>query len=395
MQPSDRQMRGPTAMLVAALCVAAMILAGCSGANGDGSGGDGGSDGGGDVTSADRAEVVAAAVDDVIVPGYEKLADETAALATSIATLCASPDEQKLTDSRHAWIAAQSAWADTAAYRFGPIKDLRLLARIAYAVDTDKIARFAAESDEVLTADELHGKGADLRGLNAVQYLLFTPTTAAELTPRACSYALAGATLSAAAAEEVSAAWGEGVDGEPPAAQQMKEPGDDGMWADTTEALEDLLNGVLGALTTVVDMQLGPVIGVDGEQPAPQETDGGAAHRLSGDMLDEVAGIESIVAGTDDRVGDVGAAGGLSALVAAAGAERTAEEMPKALSNASRAIASAGSPISDLDPTADTSAMDDLARAHELLGELRTTMSTEVASLLGLTVSFSDADGDG
>ena len=75
--------------------------------------------------------------------------------------------------------------------------------------------------------------------------------------------------------------------------------------------------------------------------------------------------------------------------------DRWLQEMPKALSNASRAIASAGSPISDLDPTADTSAMDDLARAHELLGELRTTMSTEVASLLGLTVSFSDADGDG
>ena len=379
MQSSARPVRVPATALLTALCVAAMILAGCS--SGDG-------DGGTETTSADRSEVIAAAVDDVIVPGYEELAAATAELVTATETLCAAPDEQKFTDARDAWIAAQSAWARTAAYRFGPIKDLRLLARIAYAVDTDKIARFAAESSEPLTADELHGKGADLRGLNAVQYLLFTPTTLAELSPRACSYAAAAATLSAAAADETRAAWVDGVDGESPAAVQMKEPGEDGMWSDSTEALEDLLNGVLGALTTVVDMQLGPVIGVDGEAPDPQGTDSGAAHRLSSDMLDELDGIEAIVAGD-------AADGGLAALVSAAGAPRTAESMPSTLAEASGAISSAGSPISDLNPAVDTVAMDELGRAHELLGGLRTTMSTEVASLLGLTVSFSDADGDG
>ncbi len=383
MQSSAPPVRGPAVACVVALCVGAMILAGCSG--GDGGDGQGGND---ETTAADRSEVVVAAVDDVIVPGYEALAARTAELVTATETLCGAPDEQRFTDARDAWSAAQSAWARTAAYRFGPIKDLRLLARIAYAVDTDKIARFAAESSEPLTADELHGKGADLRGLNAVQYLLFTPTTVAELSPRACSYAAAAATLSAAAADETRAAWVDGVDGEPPAAVQMKEPGGDGMWSDTSEALEDLLNGVLGALTTVVDMQLGPVIGVDGEAPDPQGADSGAAHRLSQDMTDEIAGIMEIATGD-------AADGGLAALVAAAGAPRTAESMLSTLAEATGAIFKAGSPISDLDPAVDDAAMGELTRAHELLGDLRTTMSTEVASLLGLTVSFSDADGDG
>lgn len=386
MQSSAPPVRGPAVAFVVALCVGAMILAGCSG-------GDGADQGGNDETTAvDRSEVVAAAVDDVIVPGYEALAARTAELVTATETLCGAPDEQKFTDARDAWSAAQSAWARTAAYRFGPIKDLRLLARIAYAVDTDKVARFAAESTESLTADELHGKGADLRGLNAVQYLLFTPTTVAELSPRACSYAAAAATLSAAAADEVRVAWVDGVDGEAPAADQMKEPGGDGMWSDSTEALEDLLNGSLGALTTVVDMQLGPVIGVDGEEPDPQGTDSGAAHRLSQDMLDEIAGIQGIVSGVSGTDDD-GAS--LAALVAAAGAERTAESMSTTLSSAADSIGAAGTPIHDLDPVADQRAMDDLSTAYDLLRGLRTTMSTEVASLLGLTVSFSDADGDG
>ncbi len=391
MQSKHRSLRGIAATCIAVLCVGS-LLAGCSDGNDD-SNGDGG-DGNSDVTAADRGEIVTAAVDDVIVPGYEKLADETAALVTATEELCASPTDETLAGARDAWETAQSAWAHTAAYRFGPIKDLRLLARINYAVDTDKIAKFAAVSAEPVTADELHGKGADLRGLNAVQYLLFTPAMVAELTPRACSYAVAGAALSAAAADETRAAWVDGVEGEAPAAEQMKNPGDDGMWSDTTESLEDLLNGVLGALTTVVDMQLGPAIGVDGEAPAPQEADGGAAHRLSDDMLDEIAGIEAIVAGVDGEGGQ-GGGGGLAALVAAAGAERTAESMIEVLANATEAITRAGSPIHDLDPAVDTAAMDDLTEAHELLGGLRTTMSTEVASLLGLTVSFSDADGDG
>lgn len=392
MQSNHRSLRGIAATCIAVLCVGS-LLAGCSDGNDD-SNGDG-DDGNSDVTAADRGEIVTAAVDDVIVPGYEKLAAETAALVTATEALCASPTDETLAGARDAWETAQSAWAHTAAYRFGPIKDLRLLARINYAVDTDKIAKFAAVSAEPVTVDELHGKGADLRGLNAVQYLLFTPATVAELTPRACSYAVAGATLSAAAAEETRAAWVDGVEGEVPAAEQMKNPGEDGMWSDTTEALEDLLNGVLGALTTVVDMQLGPAIGVDGEAPAPQEADGGAAHRLSDDMLDEIAGIEAIAAGADGTGEGESEASGLAALVTAAGAERTAESMTEVLVNATEAISRAGSPIHDLDPAVDTAAMDDLTEAHELLDGLRTTMSTEVASLLGLTVSFSDADGDG
>lgn len=344
-------------------------------------------------TTIDRGSAIDVIANDVIVPGYEQLAGDTAALAQAVEAVCATPDAPTFDAARTAWDGAQQAWASTAAYRLGPIRWQRLTADIEYPVDADKVDALAADGTAPVTPAELDELGADVRGLNAVQQLLFGIDDVAGLTPRACSYAAAAATLSATSAAELLAAWTapgtapDGADGEPAALAQMTEPGDDSMWSDTTEVLEDLLNTSLSALTTVADMQLGPATGETTEAPGPTEADAGPARRA---LQDAQATIASVQAVWGNPSGD--GAGGFAALVPS----NVDETMRTALSSALERLGTVTVPIAQVDPAdADSPDMTALRDAYEQVVAARTALRTEVASQLGLTVAFSDADGDG
>jgi predicted lipoprotein len=374
----------PARGLVALLAASAVLALGsCSGAD--------------DATTTtapvDREDVVARIAEEVIVPGYEQLATTTDALAVATAELCATPEAGAFESARDAWDAAQGAWASTAAYRLGPIRPLRLTARIEYPVDVDKIDELAADDAQPapVTPEALAGSGADVRGLNAVQHLLFTPTDVGQLSARQCAYAASAAQLSADGAAELLAAWVDGVDGAPPAVEQLSNPGGDSMWESSTEALEDLLNTSLSALTTVTDMQLGPATGETTEAPEPQVVDDGAAHRALADVADELGSVSAVYG---DSSADPST--GLAALVAAAGGATSDEAIRADLADAIAAVAAVPPPLFDIDP-ADTEgpAMASLVDAYDHSLAARTALGTEVASLLGLTISFSDSDGDG
>ncbi len=376
--------RDPLARWLVAAVASLVVLAGCSGDET----GDAGDAADTAAESVDRSEVVEMLARQVVVPGYERLAASTRDVATSTAELCAAPTSDSFAAARSAWDEAASAWASTAAYRFGPVESLRLGARISYEVDPDKVDELARDTDAPapITVDSLEGRGADQRGLVAVEQLLFTPSEVAQLTARQCSYAAAAAELVARASEQVLAAWVDGVDGQPPVLEQLIDPGDEGMWSSDTEALEDLLNGSLAALGTVTDMQLGPTLDASAPEPEP-EPDRGAAQRGLLDVRDELASVAAVF-------GDAGAPAptGLAALVAARSDERAADRIGGDLRAA----------ISEVDsvvaPTRPTDAVDErpaLERADANARAVATALRTEVASLLGLTVSFSDADGDG
>lgn len=343
--------------------------------------------------AADRGEVLAALVDDVVVPGYEDLAGTAAALAGVTEDLCATPTEANLGSARAAWDGAQGAWARTAAYRVGPVESLRLAPRIAYAVDADKVRALAEDPDGpgLVTVELLTGKGADLRGLRAVEQLLFAPADVAALTPRGCSYAAAASRLVADATAELLTAWTDGVDGEASARDQLARPGDGGMWESESEGYEDLLDSTLAALTTVVDMQLGPASGATTETPEPQEVDAAPAHRALADVADELTSVAAVY-------GDPGAAppAGLAALVVSAAPSTSDEAIRSDLAAAMEDVAAVPAPMYDLDASdAGSPSMRSLASAYEHSLAVRSALATEIASLLGLTVSFSDADGDG
>ena len=116
-------------------------------------------------------------------------------------------------------------------------------------VDTAKIDAVLAGSEPGVgppfTAESLGAAGADVRGLAAVEHLLFEndPTD-----PDTCAYAAAAAALVAEETRAARVAWTDGADGEPPFAELFANPGND-MYADAQAVLDDLVNGMAMALT--------------------------------------------------------------------------------------------------------------------------------------------------
>lgn len=371
-----RSRRPLVALLLPATLAVALAVSGCSG-----------DDAAPTTAAPDRDRAIDAVANDVIVPGYEQLATDTAALAEATGALCATPDASTFDAARTAWDQAQQTWAATAAYRLGPIRWQRLTADIEYPVDPEKVDALTADGAEPVTPEELDGLGADVRGLNAVQQLLFGIDDVDALTPRACSYTAAAASLAATSADDLLTAWTDGADGEPSALVQLTEPGDGSMWSDTTEALEDMLNTSLSTLITVADMQLGPATGETTEAPEPAEADPGPAERA---LEDAEAALASVAAVWGEPSGE--AAGGFAALVPA----EVDESVRAALAEALEQLGTVEVPIAQLDPANSVSpAMAALRAAYEQVVLVRTALRTEVASQLGLTVAFSDADGDG
>jgi len=120
-----------------------------------------------------RAEVLAALGREVALPGYRRLAASAAHLACATRRLEARPDRTALAAARRAWSRVLVDLSFTWPLRVGPVADQRLHLRAAYwpvrpaAID----ALAAAPLDEAT----LGRAGAAVKGLFAIEYLLFDP----------------------------------------------------------------------------------------------------------------------------------------------------------------------------------------------------------------------------
>ncbi len=311
-----------------------------------------GSDGTGDRTggpSLSRSDVVAQITDDVILPGLGESATATSALEKSVSDLCANPDDAALGSARDAWRKAHLAWMKTSAYQIGPIGELHSKAKVAYPVNNQKLeALLAGGGPDLSGIDDL---GAHLRGLGGIEYVLFTPADAAALEPSRCNYARAAAASVAAGAAELADAWNDGY------AKEFKASGQD--------AIDQLVNASLSSLATVDDMILGEK-SVDDAGPADTRLADGAA---------ELASVAAVWGESPDR---------LAGLVS---------------SKSKSAARSFGSPlqaaVAAVDALSSLEASDAKAAAGEHVSQARVALRTSVSSQLGVTIAFTDSDGDG
>lgn len=327
--------------LVSVFVIGATITA-CSG--------DDASDMGGDTPSRD--DVVAAITTDVIVPGYERLAAATGALQTALDDLCAQPGDDQLAVAQQAWRDARQAWSETRPYRLGPATDRRAMSRIDFPIDATKITQLLAGTEPVdVTA--VGSLGSDQRGLGGIEVALFgdDPTGA-----RPCAYAASAAELVAATATTLTDDWAAGVD---MGAQQV---------------VEELVNGTVFALAELSDMRLGPASGSTTGTPTPADVDSGPAHSALDDMLALLDGVDAVVAGLDPLVSAQSAA--------------TADRLATQLGKARTYIGLIPAPLATTTDVAATESAYRSTTAALIIAR------SEVASLLGVTLTLGDADGD-
>jgi predicted lipoprotein len=334
-----------------------------------------------------RSVVIAQLVDAVMVPGYQQVESSARALVTFLDALCAAPTPAALLAAQEAWRATNTAWNLTEAYRFGPAMDKA--STVDYPIDPTKVTKLlaATKPPTPFTARSLLALGADVRGLEAIELVLFSPGAPADLDARRCSFAQAAAQVVARTATDVGAAWTDGAGGARPFAEQMKAPGPDSSIMTEQQAITEIVNGSVTALGAVTDKRLGRASGEVTGTPLPAETDAGAAHTAVADSSDILRSVQQVVGGTRDGAGT--GTSGLQALIASQSGS-TGSTLSAELAGAAEAIAAIPSPLASVPPSdvASVKAANLRVRAARLI------FRTEVASQLGVTLTFSDSDGD-
>lgn len=303
--------------------------------------------------STDRTDIARAVVTDVIVPAYESLAASTTALVDALAAACAA-EQVDLTDARTAWRTARGAWEFTRAFRFGPVMELRAASSIDFPADPDKVGSLIDGSDP-LDIDAVADLGADQRGLSGVELVLFTD---GEATERECEYLMSASSLVAARAGEIAAAWA----------------ADTSAVDETKMFIDDAVNGIVFALTDVSGQRLGPASGATVETAEFAEVDAGPARSARDDLIAVTSGAAGVLGALDPLVRSQ----------SSDAADRAIAELDVSLD----AITAITPPI------AAGSDLDAITAAYEVSRAALVTIRTEVASLLGVTLTLGDADGD-
>jgi predicted lipoprotein len=361
----NRVARSPR--LTVALLIPALLAAACSG--------------GGDSKRTDTMESLAGSY---VVPMYGELAGATASLQTSVEALCTAPSADALASAQQELRDARGTWKRTEAMRIGPDMTRRSAEKIDWPIDTSRIDELLASDEPPELTVEVIGTqmSSALRGLGAVEHVLFADGAAeAVQQPRTCDYLVSTATVAAGEAQAVNDAW-HTDQGETPAFGDTFTGADDASTVDMV--LDDLVNEALNLTERMTDLELRVVKGVDGPDAPPSDPidvdllasiHEGPAGLGVVDDLDRLQGLRIVfvdglgpLLGTDllDRVrGEIDAATAAFEALGDVPLREAAEQQ-----------------------TAQVRA------AYDAVKALQITLSTDVVSKLGVTVGFSDSDGD-
>lgn len=344
----------------------------------------------------ERSEVLADLADQVIIPAYEQFELNAKALHNSVVDLCASPNEELLSQAREMLKKARSSWSHLEAMWVGPAMDRRSRAVVRWPIAVDEIEELIADEAVVFDFDRFANRvGADQRGLGAVEYLLHhssetvgtvegagTPNTDVSevdsgptvfADPRRCEYLLQITDVIQQEAIWLIDAWLESYDNGPAYKSQFSAAG--------SESLDSLVNDSLFLLEAIADLELGVALGVMDGEANVEVIDEGLAGAGVDDLLDRLTSAMAVLVGDDNA-----STGGLSLLLE--------DDLVARLRNN---FVYAKATINELEPSLRQAVINmpaTVKTVREAIKDIQILLATEVVGYLGVQIGFSDADGD-
>ena len=351
-----------------AVCLTALVafavLAGCSGSD-----------------APKESDVLVSLTDLVIVPRYEAAAAETEALNAALRDLCAAPSEAGVGVAAQAWRDARREWSRSEASAFGPAMDRRSFGLVDWSpVEPERIENTLAGGSPVTAEVVRDQMSSAQRGLGAIEYFLFGE---AELTSDRCAYLIALGQVVDDEAKGILSDWTSDRDDSPPYGDFFTGRSSSSLFA--SQAVAEVIRTQVFLARTLADMRLATALGLrEDESPDPSAIPGGAGWNSLDDLRNHVLGMRDIYVGADAE--DALGVSDLIAPLSEDADERMRSEFDAVLS----ALDSVEGPLRQ----AVTERPDQVRDVYEKLQDLRRTLNTEVVSLLGVSVGFSDTDGD-
>ncbi|MEM1349412.1 MAG: imelysin family protein [Myxococcota bacterium] len=343
---------------------------------------------GAEVDTFDRNAMLKDVGEDLIVPSYTALVDEAKVLESAAADFCSAPSVPALTTVLEAWAATKEAQERTEGWRFGPYRTGSIGARIdrwpTKPVDIERIL----DGDTALTPEFIASTGANKKGLPAIEYFITSDAgpevvvstfTGGAAGARRCSYLSSAATDVRVGSEAVLAAWTGGY-----LAEFSRAGEDSTQFASGQEAVDLLVNGMIGELEVIVKTQLGKPLGdASGGTPDRELLESWRTGRSADDVLANVESVRAAYIGAGD--GSVG----LSAFVTDRDPDLDARAR-RALDDAVAATKAMPAPLRD----SVVQAPQGVRAASDAIDAAVRVLKVDVAARLGVLLTFNDADGD-
>lgn len=325
----------------------------------------------------------------VIVPTYEALVEAADAQVEALRALEAQPDAAAFATAQNAWRSARAAWKRSEVFAFGPAATLRSAAKIDWSpIRPDRIEN-AIAGGATFDGAAIEDLGANVKGLIALEYLLFDPTggDAAALSrlrasPARRAYARALAENLRLQSALLRDAWS------PAAGNFAAELASAGQGSQTyptvKSAVDALVNQLIFVSDDVAQRQLLAPLGASGT-PRPDLIVAARSRSGLADVLDDVTGIQNAYFGSDDGIRGASLHDIVDSL-----SPRTDTAIRLSLRRVFDAAA-------DLPVPLEEAIVDERARvgrAQQRATDLMRHLEIDLVSVLGSTLRFNPGDGD-
>jgi predicted lipoprotein len=342
-----------------------------------------------DAPAADRQQVLRDLVANVIVPTYQRLATDTAALSQSLTALRSAPSALALQGAQQQYRLARKTQKTSEAFKLGPADDLAVTGDTidTWPADGAKIDGLLASANAVDTVTRL---GANQRGFAALEYVLFDSTLddAALLArftsnPRRAQLAESMAVDLASKCKLLSDA----MSGPSGYGQQLAEAGvSSTMFPAQSDAVDKIVTGMLYVVELMVTAKLAKPLGSDNNDVVqPQLEEGPRSDSSLADLQANLDGLQAIYTGMQEaRVGK-----GI--------ADAVREVNPAVDVRFTQSIADVRAAIGAVPTPFRVALVQDRAPLHAVyqsVRTLKTAVQTELAGALGASLGFGYSDTD-
>lgn len=327
-------------------------------------------------TTPTREQVLRALVQTQLVPSSRALSREMAALVASLRALEQQPAQAALLEARSVWRRALLAWERVYALRTGPIVDNSGLLRARFWPVRAAALEALLAGESAPTPARVDELGVDLRGMYALEWLLFGPGSQnmarsdAAYAAGTRAWAIAFASNAQQYADDALRTLADGS----AVAEQLS--------AAPQESASRLVNQMVATVETLASDRLAPVLEMHAHGALQRAEVQGAPSGSSRELvLAQLRATERLY------TGEGGA--GLAALVAPVAAEID-HHVRARFAKAIAALTRVDGPLEDV-VVRDRARVEDAFRS---LKEVELVLKVDLASALGVTMTFTGADGD-
>ncbi len=330
--------------------------------------------------------------DHIIMPNLQRLSENGKTLAQSLEELCDAPGEQNLSVARENWKRTQAILKRLEPFNIGPYMTEQFEALLDFWPARTQTIEEKITSEENFSPELLNSLGVSLRGLPAIEYLLFSPTESGEALElltgpegsKRCSLLVAQGIDLQDNTESLQKSWSS--EGKDYYSQFIHAGENSESFPMTQDLIDKLINQLSNFCEYAKDNKLGAPLGLkSGGLARPELVESPFSQESIANLSNNIAGIQAFFSGESEY----GTGMGLQSLITYHDPS-TAEKLKEQLETARLALLAIQIPLDE----AVLDVPSKVETAYNAIRNLRDTLKVTVSAQLGVVTVFSDNDGD-